>query len=64
MKVKFRTVVSDGSGRRYNSGEVADVDDAQAKTWLGHGLVETVESDGKATKRTATKQAPRTATTK
>lgn len=56
MKVKFRTTVSDGSGRRYDSGQVADVEDKQAKVWLGHGLVESAES----IKREATTRAPRT----
>lgn len=58
MKVKFRTTVSDGAGRRYDSGSVADIDDKQAKVWLGHGLVESVETE----KREAVKQAPRKAT--
>lgn len=56
MKVRFRTTVSDGAGRRFVSGQVADVDDKQAKVWLGHGLVESAESE----KREATTRAPRT----
>lgn len=58
MKVRFRTTVSDGEGQKYASGSVAEVDDKQAKTWLGLGLVESVESE----KRDATKRAPRKAT--
>lgn len=58
MKVRFRTTVSDGKGQRYASGSVAEVDDAQAKVWLGHGLVESAEAE----KRDATKRAPRKAT--
>lgn len=57
MRVKFRTTVSNGNGGRYASGQVADIDDKQAKVWLGHGLVESVESE----KQEATKRAPRTA---
>jgi hypothetical protein len=60
MKVRFRTTVSDGQGQRYASGSVAEVEDAQAKVWLGHGLVEQVETE----KRTATKAAPRKAAAK
>jgi hypothetical protein len=57
MRVKFNTTVSDGEGRKFASGSVADIDDDQAKAWLGHGLVDSVETE----KRDATRTAPRTA---
>jgi hypothetical protein len=58
MRVKFRVSTSDGLGRRFASGQVAEVDDATARTWLGLGLVQSAEPP---TKREAVKRAPRTA---
>ena len=63
-RVKFTVTVSDGKGTRHDSGQVVDVDDAQAKTWLALGFVESAEEIGSSGKRTATKRAPRTATKK
>lgn len=57
MRVKFRVQVSDGLGGRYASGQVADIDEAQARAWLGLGFVEPVQTQ----KRTAVKRAPRRA---
>jgi hypothetical protein len=61
MKIRIIVGTSDGKGLRYNSGDVVDVEDGTAKSWIGHGFAEPVEGE----RRTATAPtAPRTAAKK
>lgn len=60
MKIEIIVGTSDGAGRRYTSGQVVDIEDGIAKSWIGHGYAEPVEGE----KRTATAAAPRTAAKK
>lgn len=59
MRLKIVTPVSDGT-RRFKLGEVADVEEGQAKVWLGLGYAEVATQAS----RKATKRAPRRATKK
>ncbi|MFC8176532.1 hypothetical protein [Streptomyces sp. NPDC057325] len=72
MKIRITSVtsVSDGAGGRYRHGQVVDVDDDLARSWIAAGHArpadetddETQERKASAQhKRTATKRAPRTA---
>ncbi|MFI8988657.1 hypothetical protein ACIG63_27215 [Streptomyces antimycoticus] len=72
IRITAVTSIADGTGNRYRSGQVADVNDDLATAWIAAGHAEPAEQpDGQqappdtpkqASKRTATRRAPRKTT--
>lgn len=61
IRITAATTISDGAGGRYRQGQVADVDDQLAKSWIEAGYAEPAKDRPAATEpETATNEPPKT----
>uniref|UniRef100_UPI001E40CB6E hypothetical protein n=1 Tax=Streptomyces sp. DH8 TaxID=2857008 RepID=UPI001E40CB6E len=64
VRITSATSVADGAGGRYQHGQVVDIDDVLAASWIAAGHAESAKDEPTAgrpkTRREATRRAPRT----